>query len=102
MMDHSWTTSPGSMNTARSVLAGCGTQTAALAFGGQTPPVTGATEEYDGTSWTASGSLNTARENLAAAGIQTAALAFGGYTGTANSGATEEYDGTLGLLLLQV
>jgi hypothetical protein len=32
---------------------GAGTQTAALAFGGSTPPkVTGATEEYDGTSWT--------------------------------------------------
>jgi hypothetical protein len=43
-------------------LAGCGTQTAALAFGGYVPPVTGATEEYDGTSWTTNpGSLNTAR-----------------------------------------
>jgi hypothetical protein len=38
---------PGSLNTARTDLAGAGTQTAALAFGG-TPPVTGATEEYDG------------------------------------------------------
>jgi hypothetical protein len=42
-------------------------------------PTTGATEEYDGTSWTNSpGSLNTARHILAGAGIQTAALAFGG------------------------
>jgi hypothetical protein len=43
-------------------MAGAGTQTAALAFGG-TSPVTAATEEYDGTSWTATstGSLNTAR-----------------------------------------
>jgi hypothetical protein len=32
-------------------LAGAGTQTATLAFGGS-PPITGATEEYDGTSWT--------------------------------------------------
>jgi hypothetical protein len=44
------------LNTARSELAGAGTQTAALAFGGATagPSSTGATEEYDGTSWTSS------------------------------------------------
>jgi hypothetical protein len=55
--------SVNSMNTARVYLAGSnGTQTAALAFGGATPPATGATEEYDGTSWTTSPtSLNTAR-----------------------------------------
>jgi hypothetical protein len=42
--------------------------------------ITGATEEYDGTSWTTSpnGSLNTARGFLGGCGIQTAALAFGG------------------------
>jgi hypothetical protein len=34
------------------LLAGAGTQTAALAFGGYTTAVTGATEEYDGTTWT--------------------------------------------------
>jgi hypothetical protein len=45
--------SPGSLNTARQGLAGSinGTQTAALGFGGNTPPYTGATEQYDGTSW---------------------------------------------------
>jgi hypothetical protein len=32
-------------------LAGAGTQTAALAFGGS-PPVTAATELWNGTSWT--------------------------------------------------
>jgi hypothetical protein len=36
------------LNTARNKLAGAGTQTAALGFGGN-PPTTGATEEYDGT-----------------------------------------------------
>jgi hypothetical protein len=46
----------------KSYLAGAGIQTAALAFGGETPSVTGATEEYDGTSWTTSpASLATAR-----------------------------------------
>jgi hypothetical protein len=39
---------------------------------------TGATEEYDGTTWTSSGTLNTARMILGGAGTQTAALAFGG------------------------
>jgi hypothetical protein len=42
-----------SLNTARNSLAGAGTQTAALAFGGYDPgAITGATEEYDGNSWT--------------------------------------------------
>jgi hypothetical protein len=43
------------LNTARYGLAGAGTQTAGLIFGGYvaTPTSTGATEEYNGTSWTA-------------------------------------------------
>jgi hypothetical protein len=45
-------------------------------------------------SWATGNNLNTARATLAGAGTQTAALAFGGYDGTANTGATEEYDGT--------
>jgi hypothetical protein len=45
-------------------MTAAGIQTAALAFGGETPPATAATEEYDGTTWTTSpGSLNTARDN---------------------------------------
>jgi hypothetical protein len=36
MMENSWATSPGSLNTARSNLGGAGTQTAGLAFGGVT------------------------------------------------------------------
>ena len=79
-----------SMNTARLYLAGCGTQTAALAFGGG--PGT-ATEEYDGSAWTAGGNLGTARYSLAGAGIQTAGLAFGGGTPTI-VGATEAYNGS--------
>jgi hypothetical protein len=67
-----------SLNTARDNLAGAGTQTAGLAFGGILPPNTGATEEYDGTTWTTTGSLATARNKLAGAGTQTAGLAFGG------------------------
>jgi hypothetical protein len=45
------------------VLAGCGTQTAALAFGGYWSTFTGATEEYDGSTWTSNPTgLNTARD----------------------------------------
>jgi hypothetical protein len=44
---------------------------------------TGATEEYDGTTWTTyPASLNTVRYDLAGAGTQTAALAFGGKMAT--------------------
>jgi hypothetical protein len=45
--------SGNNMNTARQQLKGAGIQTAALAFGGVSPgpAFTGATEEYDGTSW---------------------------------------------------
>jgi hypothetical protein len=82
----------GSLNTARRQLAGCGTQTAGLAFGGYDTAVTGATEEYDGSTWTTGGSLKQ-QEFLGGAGTQTAALAFGG-TPTL-TGATEEYDGTI-------
>jgi hypothetical protein len=48
----SWTA--GSFKYSKKDLAGAGTQTAGLAFGGSTPTPTGATEEYDGTSWTTS------------------------------------------------
>ena len=36
------------MTTARSSLAGAGTKSVALAFGGDVPPLTGATEEWTG------------------------------------------------------
>ena len=86
-----WATG-NNLNTARTALAGCGTQTTALAFGG-TPAPTGATEEYDGSTWTANPTgLNTARYSLAGCGTQTAALAFGGET-TVQVANTEEWTG---------
>ena len=88
----SWS-SGGNLNTARFGLAGAGTQTAGLSFGGYGSANTNVTEEYNGTSWSAGGSLNTARRGLAGAGTQTAGLSFGGY-GSAVSGVTEEYDGS--------
>jgi hypothetical protein len=55
--DHSWTSNPTGLNTARTLLGGSGTQTAALGFGGATDYLntrTAATEEYDGSTWTSS------------------------------------------------
>jgi hypothetical protein len=90
----SWATG-NNMNTARSALAGVGTQTAAVGFGGEIPGGnSAATENYDGTSWSPSGNLATARRHFNGAGTQTAALAIGGFDGTAGTGATEEYNGS--------
>jgi hypothetical protein len=41
-------TNPTSLNTARIALGGAGTQTAALAFGGNTTTTSAATEEWTG------------------------------------------------------
>ena len=56
-------------------------QTAGLIYGGEDAPttVTGATESYDGSSWTELNDLNNARKYLAGAGSTTANLAFGGF-----------------------
>jgi hypothetical protein len=82
---------PRKFKYGKTALAGCGTQTSALAFGGEVPPITTATEEYNGITWATSTGLNTARSYLAGCGTQTAALGFGGEPTT---GATELYDGT--------
>jgi hypothetical protein len=44
-------------------LAGAGTQTAGLAFGGYTTALSAATEEYNGATWTTVGSLEYVQEN---------------------------------------
>ena len=65
------------LSTARQQMAGAGIQTAALGFGGNAPPYTNKTEEYNGTGWATGGTLNTARFGAAGFGIQTAAVATG-------------------------
>jgi hypothetical protein len=80
----------GALITARCRLAGAGTNTAALAFGGADPFLSGCTEAYNGTSWSAGGAMITARRQLAGAGTSTAALAFGGFS----QACTEAYNGT--------
>src|SRR5210317_130049 len=86
-----WATG-GNLNTARFNLAGSGTQTAGLAFGGS-PPDTGVTESYDGTSWTELNDLNTSRGYLAGAGTQTSAIAIGGYIAPPGVGPAETWNG---------
>ena len=53
--------SGGALNTARRNLSGIGSQTAGLVVGGQSPPAVGATETYDGSSWSEEGDLTTPR-----------------------------------------
>jgi hypothetical protein len=89
--------SGGNLGTARYSVQGAGTQTAAVIFGGFTPfpgGPTGATELYNGTSWTSNPtSMGTPRYQYAASGTQTAALIFGGWpTGTKT--ATESFNGS--------
>jgi hypothetical protein len=66
------------LNTAREWIAGAGTNTAALGFGGN--PYTGATELWNGTSWTEVNDLNSPKAYMAGAGTSTDALGFGGYS----------------------
>ena len=91
----SWA-SGGNLNTTRAGIRGAGTQTAGLAFGGETATATTAdTEEYNGTAWSEQNNLNTARTlgGTAQNAVQTAALAFGGSI-PPDTADTEEYNGT--------
>ena len=74
----SWATG-GSLNVARSFMAGTGiSSSAGLAFGGTSGPMSALNESYNGTSFTEVNDLNTARAALGGAGTQTSTLAFGG------------------------
>ena len=85
----SWATG-GNMGTARgNGLGGAGTQTAALAFGGDGG--TNLTETYNGSSWSETAELSTGRAYLSGTGLtQTAALAVGGN----GVGVVESWDGS--------
>ena len=88
----SWTTSPASLNTARTYLSSAGIQTAAVAFGGSGGLTS--TELWNGTSWTSTNPMATGRNLMGSAGTQTAGLGFGGYVpGPGAVGNTEEWSG---------
>ena len=90
-------TSGGALGTARTFKgAATGTQTAALAVGGDQNPPSGATnkvEEYDGSSFSEVNTYPTNIQTNAVSGIQTSALSFGGNVPPATT-ATNTYDGT--------
>ena len=92
--------SGGNLNTARYFGGGAGTQTATLAYGGETTPGanTTASESYNGTSWTSTPSMSTARNGIGGIGTQTAALGAGGWIGpppaNPSSNLVESYNGS--------
>jgi len=70
----------GNLNTGRGshVPSQQGSQTAAMAMGGATPPSVDNVEQYDGSSWSEIADINTARQGGGGAGTTTAALVVGG------------------------
>jgi len=87
--------SGGNLNDARSQIGGVGTQTAAICIGGNTPPETGNTETYDGSSWTEVNDLNTARRLVQGMGtVYTSAFAVGGYAPPGYQTIVESWNGT--------
>ena len=89
----SWT-EVNDLNTAGFSIAGAGSATAALAFGGTPSTRRPLTETWNGTNWTETGDLNVGRNALGGAGSNSAALAFGGYDGTSPVTSTEEFTNT--------
>ena len=96
-----WSTNPASLNEGKISSAAAGTTTLALNYGGYggggSTSVTGATESFNGTSWSAVGSLATARSTIMGgqASPNSVAVAFGGAPNPASpaaTGATEEYN----------
>jgi len=86
--------SGGNLTLKRAQLGGAGTLTAGIVFGGEAPAVpsiTGATEEYDGTSWSNGGTCPAGKSDMHSSGTQTAAL-WGG--GSPSSAETYEYNGS--------
>jgi len=76
-------------------VAGAGTQTLALAFGGSTPPTVASalTESWNGTNWTNENSMNGTKPRLTGTGTTSAALAFGGSPVPSKGAGTEEWNG---------
>ena len=90
----SWTNLPATMNTARTVAASGGTQTAAVAAG-QRGGNGQQTEEYNGSSWATGTSIGTSIYYRTGTGPQTALFIAGGSPdGTTNVTTTAEYDGS--------
>ncbi len=88
----SWT-EVAEMNTARRLLAGAGTQTAALAYGGW-PPNKDETESWNGSAWTEVNNLNTARRQATGVGVTNTANLMVGGKATAATANVESWNGS--------
>ena len=87
----SWTEGDN-LNQARRDFEGAGTQTAALAIGGDNfPGAFAGVESYDGSSWTEGADLNATHYRNMSGGIQTLAFTTGGFPASVNC---ETWDGT--------
>jgi len=96
LLPEAWA-SGGNISTARRGLAGAGTQTAGLIWGGRATPIFSDSQEYDGSTWTAGGSYPKAIESHGGTGLQTAALSVGGTNPPTSPGVYSdsfEYNGT--------
>jgi len=92
----SWSSS-GALNTARTGGGLTGSLTAGLYFGGNTPPSSQVTEEYNGTAWANGNNMTeTARDQMYGWGTQTASISAAGVTGSDGnkSKLVELYNGT--------
>ena len=90
-----WVTQ-STLNNPRYGISGGGSLSAAISFCGYSASpagITGATETWDGSTWTLESSC-TASDVAAGAGTQTAALVFGGWASPNALTRSEEYDGT--------
>ena len=74
--------SGGNLGTARYYLAGGGTASEAVCFGGFSGSPLAVTEVYDGSAWSSSDNMNTARYYLAGGGVPAGAIGMGGTTGS--------------------
>jgi hypothetical protein len=78
--------------------AGAGvSSTSAISFGGFVPAKSGATYDWDGSSWTTGGTMATARGYVSGVGTATAALALGGFRTSPSSAvltSAESYNGS--------
>ena len=98
----SWSTSPGTMNTARMKMSAAnqGTTTDGLIFAGMstpapTTPGVQATESWNGTSWAVEANLITGRSAGGGGGTSTAAFLASGYRGPAGmTTVVETWNGT--------
>ena len=90
--------SGGDLNVGRNAIRAMGTQTSALAVGGDASPgPSGATEQYNGTAWTTSPAVMSPTRNsggMSTAGTVTAAWYAGGSHPGGRENVTSEFDGS--------